>query len=206
MAVLVSIGLFTAVMAFFAVQLRMDAGFEKQMPIGHEYIQTFQKYRSDLLGANRITVVVRARKGSIWTKEGLTRLYKVTQAVTYLPNVDRIGVQSLWTPNAYVNEITDEGFRAEPIISGTTIMSRRCVRTTGGFSFGCAAFLALRSFLMRAIGLRFRPREKRLRARACTSLTKSSFDMSSRSSRSTPRYENLRKVLLRFSSAAAAAS
>ncbi|MCP3711813.1 efflux RND transporter permease subunit [Paraburkholderia sp. CNPSo 3274] len=119
MAVLVSIGLFTAVMAFFAVQLRMDAGFEKQMPIGHEYIQTFQKYRSDLLGANRITVVVHARKGSIWTKEGLTRLYKVTQAVAYLPNVDRIGVQSLWTPNAYVNEITDEGFRAEPIISGT---------------------------------------------------------------------------------------
>jgi predicted RND superfamily exporter protein len=117
--VLVSIGVFTIAMAVFAVQLRMDAGFEKQMPVGHEYIQTFQKYRSDLLGANRITFVVRARHGSIWTKEGLTRLYKVTQAVTYLPNVDRIGVQSLWTPNAYVNEITDEGFRAEPIISGT---------------------------------------------------------------------------------------
>ncbi|KWB44615.1 efflux RND transporter permease subunit [Burkholderia ubonensis] len=117
--VLAAIGLFTAAMAAFAVQLRMDAGFEKQMPIGHEYIRTFQKYRNDLLGANRITVVVRARKGPIWTKEGLTRLYKVTQAVTYLPNVDRIGVRSLWTPNAFVNEITDEGFRAEPIISGT---------------------------------------------------------------------------------------
>ncbi|WP_028218050.1 efflux RND transporter permease subunit [Paraburkholderia oxyphila] len=117
--VLVVIGLFTAAMAVFAVQLRMDAGFEKQMPIGHEYIRTFQKYRNDLLGANRITVVVRARNGSIWTPQGLTRLYNVTQAVTYLPNVDRIGVQSLWTPNAYVNEITDEGFRAEPIISGT---------------------------------------------------------------------------------------
>ena len=117
--VLAVIGLFTVVMAVFAVQLRMDAGFEKQMPIGHEYIQTFQKYRSDLLGANRITVVVRARKGSIWSPEGLTRLYKVTQAVTYLPNVDRIGVRSLWTPNSFVNEITEEGFRAEPIISGS---------------------------------------------------------------------------------------
>ncbi|RQS71951.1 RND family transporter [Burkholderia sp. Bp8963] len=116
--VLAVIGLFTVVMAVFAVQLRMDAGFEKQMPIGHEYIRTFQKYRNDLLGANRITVVVRARKGAIWTPDGLTRLYKVTQAVTYLPNVDRIGVRSLWTPNAFVNEITDEGFRAEPIISG----------------------------------------------------------------------------------------
>ncbi|KML55422.1 RND transporter [Burkholderia cepacia] len=117
--VLSAIGLFTVVMAVFAMQLRMDAGFEKQMPIGHEYIRTFQQYRNDLLGANRITVVVRAKRGSIWTPDGLTRLYKVTQAVTYLPNVDRIGVRSLWTSNAFVNEITDEGFRAEPIISGT---------------------------------------------------------------------------------------
>ncbi|VWC03113.1 RND transporter [Burkholderia lata] len=117
--VLAAIGLFTVAMAVFAMQLRMDAGFEKQMPIGHEYIRTFQQYRNDLLGANRITVVVRAKHGSIWTPDGLTRLYKVTQAVIYLPNVDRIGVRSLWTSNAFVNEITDEGFRAEPIISGT---------------------------------------------------------------------------------------
>ncbi|TFE36765.1 RND family transporter [Paraburkholderia dipogonis] len=113
------VAVFTVVMAVFAAQLRMDAGFEKQMPIGHEYIRTFQKYRADLFGANRITVVVRARKGTIWTKDGLTRLYNVTRAVTYLPNVDRSGVRSLWTPNSYVNEVTDEGFRAEPIISGT---------------------------------------------------------------------------------------
>ncbi|KVL55211.1 RND transporter [Burkholderia territorii] len=117
--VLAAIALFTVAMAVFAVQLRMDAGFEKQMPIGHEYIRTFQQYRNDLLGANRITVVVRAKHGSIWSKQGLTRLYDVTQAVTYLPNVDRIGVRSLWTPNAFVNEVTDEGFRAEPIIPGT---------------------------------------------------------------------------------------
>ncbi|MDI9654529.1 hypothetical protein QM306_40780, partial [Burkholderia cenocepacia] len=83
---LAAIALFTVAMAVFAVQLRMDAGFEKQMPIGHEYIRTFQQYRNDLLGANRITVVVRAKHGSIWSKQGLTRLYDVTQAVTYLPN------------------------------------------------------------------------------------------------------------------------
>jgi len=113
------IGLFTAVMAVFALQLRMDAGFEKQMPIGHEYVQTFQKYQSDLLGANRLTIVVKPRTGSIWTQEALKKLYDVTQAVVYLPNIDRAGVQSLWTPNSYVNEITEEGFRADPVISGT---------------------------------------------------------------------------------------
>ncbi|MCW5663254.1 MAG: MMPL family transporter [Piscinibacter sp.] len=109
----------TAVMGWFALQLRMDAGFEKQMPLGHEYIQTFQTYRNDVLGANRLNIVVRAREGRIWTPAGLKRLYEVTQAVTYLPNVDRLGVQSLWTPNTFVNEITEEGFRADPLIAGT---------------------------------------------------------------------------------------
>ena len=52
-------------------------------------------------------------------KDALTRLYDVTQAVIYLPGVDRAGVQSLWTPNSYVNEITEEGFRADQIIDST---------------------------------------------------------------------------------------
>lgn len=116
---LVIIGLFTAVMAYFGSQLRMEAGFEKQMPVGHEYVETFQKYRDDLFGANRLTVVVKAKSGTIWTKEGLSRLFDVTQAIVFMPNIDRLGVQSLWTPNSFVNEITEEGFRAEPIIDGT---------------------------------------------------------------------------------------
>jgi Predicted exporters of the RND superfamily len=113
------IGVFTAVMAVFALQLHMSAGFEKQMPIGHEYIQTFEKYRGDLFGANRLIFVVKAKSGTIWNQDALTRLYDVTQAVIYLPGVDRVGVQSLWTPNSYVNEITEEGFRADQIIEST---------------------------------------------------------------------------------------
>ena len=109
----------TVVMGWLAVQLRMDAGFEKQMPLGHEYIETFKTYRDDLLGANRLTIVLRARSGKIWTQPGLTRLYELTQAVTFLPSVSRGSVQSLWTPNSFVNEITEEGFRADPIIPGT---------------------------------------------------------------------------------------
>jgi uncharacterized protein len=117
--VLLVIGIFTAVLTTFALQLRMDAGYEKQMPTDHEYIRTFQKYRDDLFGANRITVVVRVRSGTIWTPAALKRLYQVTQAITYLPNVDRGNVQSLWTPNSVVNEITEDGFRADPLIPGT---------------------------------------------------------------------------------------
>lgn len=117
--VLAILATLTAVLAFFGLQLRMEAGFEKQMPQGHEYIETFQKYSDQLFGANRLTVVVKAKNGTIWSKEALTKLYDVTQAVIYLPSVDRLGVQSLWTPNSFVNEITEEGFRAQPVIPGT---------------------------------------------------------------------------------------
>lgn len=117
--VLLIFALFTALMAFFGAQLRMDAGFDKQMPVGHEYVKTLDKYRANLFSANRLTVVLRVRNGTIWTKEGLSRLAALTQAVVYLPNVDRLGVQSLWTPNSFVNEITEEGFRSEPLIPGT---------------------------------------------------------------------------------------
>jgi uncharacterized protein len=100
------LAVFTLVMGVFAAQLRMEAGFEKQIPVGHEYTKTFLEYRKDLPGANRLTIVMRVQNGTIWNKDALTRLYNVTQAVTFLPNVDRLGVQSLWTPNTFVNEIT----------------------------------------------------------------------------------------------------
>lgn len=116
---LAGLALFTLGMAWFAVQLRMEAGFEKQLPIGHEYIETFETYRNDLLGANRLTVVVKARQGTIWSQAGLKRLYDVTQALIFLPSVSRSSVRSLWTPNAFVNEITEEGFRADPLVPGT---------------------------------------------------------------------------------------
>jgi predicted RND superfamily exporter protein len=122
--VLAALAAFTLVMAGFGVQLRMDAGFEKQLPTGHEYIRTFLQYRHELFNANRLTVVVRARHGTIWTKPGLQRVFDVTQAVQTLPNVDPVGVQSLWTSNTYVNEITEEGFRADPLIPATITPDR----------------------------------------------------------------------------------
>ncbi len=140
--ILAALLLFTLAMGWFASQLRMDAGFDKQMPLGHEYIQTFQTYRDDVLGANRLNIVVRARHGDIWNAAALKHLYAVTEAVTYLPNVERLGVQSLWTPNSFVNEITEEGFRADPLIDGTitpeqlgadTIANIRRATRQGGF-------------------------------------------------------------------------
>jgi uncharacterized protein len=118
LATLILLGTITVVMGFYAVQLRMSAGFDKQLPKGHEYIDTFFEYRSEIFGANRVIVVVQSRKGDIWNAEGLKRLHDVTQAVFFLPGVDRRTVSSLWTPNTRVVEITDDGLQAEDVIGG----------------------------------------------------------------------------------------
>ena len=108
----------TAVMGVFASQLRMTAGFDKQLPQGHEYIQTFDQYRDQVFGANRIIVVVHAKSGDMWSAAFLRKLNDVTQAVMFLPGIDRRTVSSLWTPTTRVLEITEEGFKAEDVIGG----------------------------------------------------------------------------------------
>jgi uncharacterized protein len=117
-AMLALLALFTLVMGGFAAQLRMSAGFDKQLPQHHEYIRTFQQYRDQVFGANRIVIVVHARSGDMWNAAFLRKLNDVTQAVMFLPGVDRRTVSSLWTPTTRVLEITEEGFEAEDVIGG----------------------------------------------------------------------------------------
>ena len=44
----------TIAMGFFAYQLKVDAGFKKQIPLQHEYMKTFIDYELDFGGANRV--------------------------------------------------------------------------------------------------------------------------------------------------------
>ncbi len=117
-ALLCFLALITVVMGWFATRLHMTAGFGKQLPLGHEYTETFVKYKDVLFGANRLIVVVHARQGDIWRPAVLKRLNEVTQALMYLPEVDRRSVTSLWTPNTRVMQVTEEGYEAHDVIGG----------------------------------------------------------------------------------------
>ena len=110
---------FTIYSGYFATQQKMTAGFEKQLPAGHEYIQTFQEYRDRLLGSNRIIVVLKQREGVIWNKDYFSTYKDLTDALFYLPGVARHTLTSLWTPNSRYFEITEDGFVADDVIPGT---------------------------------------------------------------------------------------
>lgn len=111
--------LFTAFMFYWAVQLKPDAGFEKQLPQGHEYVETHYDHVEFLGGGSRALVVVRARDGNIWTPKFLQTLFAVTDDLFYLKGVDRGKLTSLWTPNTRFIEVNEDGLYAENLIPGT---------------------------------------------------------------------------------------
>lgn len=114
--ILLALAVFTVAMGYYAVQLRMEAGFLKQVPTGHEYVQTFLEYENEVPGANLVLVAVKAREGTIWNAPFMKRLQAVAEEVTFLPGVRRTTVRSLWSPSTRVTENTEEGINAYPVI------------------------------------------------------------------------------------------
>ena len=106
----------TAVMAVFAFRLRVDASFNKTLPLDHDYIRTFTKYQSEFGGANRVIVALMAERGDIFTPEFFRELKTITDEVTFLPAVERSQVQSLFTPNVRYVEVVEDGFSGGNVI------------------------------------------------------------------------------------------
>ncbi len=59
MAILSGFVVLTIVMGFFASQLKLDAGFYKQLPSNHSFIKTFYEYEDALFGSNNLIIAVR---------------------------------------------------------------------------------------------------------------------------------------------------
>ena len=120
-AILLSFVFLTIVMGFFAVQIKMDAGFLKQLPQNHSFVKTYFEYSDDLSGTNSITVAFRTTEGDIFNKEYFEKLYELNQTIRYLPGVNQGSMQSLWTPNITVMIVTEEGFERTEVIPGNII-------------------------------------------------------------------------------------
>jgi hypothetical protein len=106
----IGFSLLTVIMGWYAGHLRVDASFNKGLPLDHPYIRTFTKYQSEFGGANRVIIALMAQSGDIFTPEFFKLLKEATDEVFFLPGVDRAQVQSLFTPNVRYTEVVEDGF------------------------------------------------------------------------------------------------
>ena len=103
-------------MLFAMSQLRIETGFKKQLPLKHEYMQTFLQYEKEFGGANRVLVALVARDGNMFTPEFFESFETITDQVFFIPGVDRASVRSIFTPNVRFVEIVEDGFAGGNVI------------------------------------------------------------------------------------------
>src|SRR3972149_674370 len=106
----------TAFMFYSVLQLRVNAGFAKMLPLEHEYMQIFLKHRDEFGGANRILVALIAQDGNMFTPDFFSTLRDVTDEVFFIPGVDRAQVKSLFTPNVRFTEVVEDGITGGNVI------------------------------------------------------------------------------------------
>ncbi len=108
--------LITLAMIFAMTQLRIETGFKKQLPLKHEYMQTFLQYEKEFGGANRVLVALMAKDGNMFTPSFFESFETITNQVFFIPGVDRASVRSIFTPNVRFVEIVEDGFAGGNVI------------------------------------------------------------------------------------------
>ena len=112
--------LFAAITLFFgwsASHVRLDPGFLKLIPIEHPYMKTMFEYMKDFSGANIMLVNLRWKgEGDIYNKTFMDAMKKATDDVFFIPGINRTAVSSIYTPSTYYIEITEDGFKGEPVV------------------------------------------------------------------------------------------
>ena len=92
-----------------ALTLKIDAGFTKLVPLKHPYMETFLEHRDEFGGADRIVLAVMATDGDMFTPGYFDTLHRATDAMFFLPGVDRTQVFSILTPNVRFIEVVEDG-------------------------------------------------------------------------------------------------
>src|SRR5690606_20479607 len=142
--ILVLFAAITAAMVYFAMQLEVDAGFKKQIPLEHEYMQTFLEYEADFGGANRVLVAVVAKDGDMFDQAFMKTLENVTNDVINLDSTDDARSRSLFTPNVRFIEVVEDG------LSGGNVIPSTFTPNVEGFEATPEDFEAIRGNIVKA--------------------------------------------------------
>ncbi len=109
-------GIVTLGMLFFASQLRVDASFEKNIPLQHEYMQTYIEHQEHFGGANRVLVVLEDKSGDIFNESFFEALSRTTNLVASIDSISEPLMSSLYTPNTRFVEAVEDGMVGGPVI------------------------------------------------------------------------------------------
>ena len=73
----------------------MFTEFGDLLPYRHPFVQVHTKFANQFGGANNITIMVEVKNGTIFNKETLTKIFKMTQIIDILPGINHDQIDSI---------------------------------------------------------------------------------------------------------------
>jgi len=117
--VLILFAAITAAMAYFALQLKVEAGFKKLVPLQHEYMRTFVDYEKNFGGANRVLIAVMDKSGNMFNQAFFQTMENITADAARIEHADPSRESSIFTPNVRFVEVVEDGFAGGNVIPQT---------------------------------------------------------------------------------------
>ena len=91
LVVLISFVLITCLLVFKATQIQLDASFNKNIPLNHDYMKVYTKHEKQFGGANSILISVCDDSGDIFNPEFFTQLKAVHELLEEDHNINLNG-------------------------------------------------------------------------------------------------------------------
>ncbi len=107
----------TGLFAYWTFQLRLVTSFGDLLPQSHEFVKIHNKYSGTFGGANNIVVMMEVTEGTIFTKENLTKIFKMTEGMDTVYGVNHNQVESIGHRTVRHLRVAAGGtLRAEPVM------------------------------------------------------------------------------------------
>ncbi len=106
----------TLFLGYKATHIQLDASFNKNIPLNHDYMKVYLKHEKQFGGANGILLSVCDAGGNIFNAEFFNQLKAVHDQLYFIPGVNRTLVNSIFSPSARFVEVVEDGFAGGPII------------------------------------------------------------------------------------------
>ncbi|HNL92263.1 MAG TPA: RND family transporter, partial [Pseudomonadales bacterium] len=116
---LVIIAVLTLYFGFETTKIKIDARFEKMLPMQHEYLQNMFSRLDDLTQKGlSFKIAIENTQGDIFDKEYLQVVQNVHDKVFNINGVDRTSLRSMWAPSVRWQAVTPQGFDGDRLIPG----------------------------------------------------------------------------------------
>src|SRR5579872_1192505 len=105
----------TVLAIFGAMRMEFRTSFSDLLPKHSNVIDTFKEYSQFSTPIN-VEILIKVKKGTIYTPDTLARIWRLTRAIDLIPSIDHVTITSIASSKVRVTRATPEGAESVPVM------------------------------------------------------------------------------------------